>query len=99
MFKIKILLCELEISEKIRKTIDINKFITSSKKTIDNVNKDLMDQIIDRYGDNKNVKTDKKNNFQKYVGMKQAMKTLETLKFYEEQQEKGNLKFLKELRK
>lgn len=88
---------ELETLGRIKEAININNFIAPPEEIVDNVDKDLMDQIVGRYGAEREAKTDEEKDVKELIGLKQAVKALKTLKFYKKQQEKRNLKLLEEL--
>ena len=71
---------ELKTSRKIKEAIDINKFIALSEEIVDNIDKDLVDQIVGRYGAAWGAETDEKNDFKEPVKLKQAMEALKILK-------------------
>ena len=58
---------ELENSKRIKETMDINRFIAPLEEVIDNVDKDLVDQIVDRYGADREAETTEENFFKKSV--------------------------------
>lgn len=41
-----------------------------------------MDQIVGRFGDDKDAETDEEENIEERIGLRQAMEALETLKLY-----------------
>ncbi|MCJ1425169.1 hypothetical protein MMC29_003057 [Sticta canariensis] len=70
-----------------------------AEEVVDDVDEDLVDQIVGRYGADREAETDEEEDFKEPVRLKQAMEALEILQLYEEQQNKGNLRLLEELRR
>ena len=61
--------------------MEISQFIDPPKVNVENINGYLMNQIVDRYSENKKAETDKKEaNIIEPVKINQAMEALETLK-------------------
>ena len=89
----------LEAAGKIRKAMDIHRFIDMPEENVDDDDDDLVEQIVGRYGEDREAETDEEEDIKEPVGYTRAMEALETLKLYEEQQDAGDLKLLEALKR